>query len=263
MALVSGTMAGITRIITTDKFEPQQMLRMIEQYGVSFTLIAPSYLARLLQCQEIFTTNLSSLRCFLCGGSAVSPQLVDKINKLLPAYVCVAYGISEISGMVSANERSVEIPDSVGLLKEGMVVQIVNENGKRCGPETDGEIWIQSPFTFLGYWGDDKATAEAKDADGWFHTGDVGHFDKNGFLYLVDRKKDILKYRGYQISPSELENLILQCNGVAEVCVVGIPDPVSTDLPAAVVVKAIGKDVNESDINGVVKSNLNIMQKKK
>lgn len=103
------------------------------------------------------------------------------------------------------------------------MIQVVNDQGHRLGPDEDGELLVRPPFTFLGYWRDAAATSEAVDRDGWLHTGDVGHFDENGFLYLSDRKKDILKYRNYQISPSELENIILRIKGVANVCVVGIP----------------------------------------
>lgn len=250
-ALVGGTVAGITRIITTQPFSPDLMLQLIERYGVTFTLTAPSHVARLLQSPLIGTTNLSTLRNYICGGSAVAPELLEKFNKLLPTGVLNAYGLSEVSGIVTANEARLE--GSVGTLNDGMVVQIVDEVGQRCGIFDDGEILVKAPFTFLGYWGDEAATAEAVDADGWLHTGDVGHFDENGFLYLVDRKKDILKYRNYQISPSELENLILRCDGVAEVCVVGVPDVVSTDLPAAVIVKAAGKEVNIEEITALIK----------
>lgn len=190
----------------------------------------------------------------MCGGSAVAPELLLKMKKYLPSGVVVAYGLSELSGIVSANES--EYLSSVGALNNGMLVRIVDDDGRRKGPGEDGEIYVKATFSFLGYWGDVEATADAVDTDGWLHTGDVGHFDENGFLYLVDRKKDILKYRNYQISPSELENLILTCDGVAAVCVVGIPDSVSTDLPAAVIVKAVGKDVTSEDIETVINGKL-------
>lgn len=255
MALVNGTLAGITRIVTTHPFDPDRMLRIVEHYGVTYTMTAPSYLSRLLQSPNILTSNLSSMRHYLCGGSFVSPELVKKMNTFLPNNVCIAYGLSEVCGLVSANLRFLENSNSVGVLKEGMEARIVDDNGKLCGPESNGELYVRPPLPFLGYWRDEKATSDAIDTNGWFHTGDVGHFDLNGFLYVVDRRKDILKYRGYQISPSELENLILRCDGVAEVCVVGIPDPVSTDLPAAVVVRAIGKEVDRSKIEEIIKGN--------
>lgn len=255
MALVNGTLAGITRIITTETFDPECMLRMIEQYGVTFTLTAPSYLARLLHSPNIHTTNLSSLRYYLCGGSAVAPQLLHQVNKLLPVNICVAYGISEIGGMVSANLNFASKPNAVGLLKEGIEIRIVDDAGTKCGVGIDGEVCIRPPITFLGYWGDAAATEAAKDVDGWFYSGDVGHFDEDGFLQLVDRKKDILKYRNHQISPSELENLILECDGVSEVCVVGIPDDVSGELPVAVIVKVAGKEVSRSEIESLIEGN--------
>lgn len=253
-ALLAGTLAGITRIITTQSFDPDLMLNLIERYGVTFTMTAPSHLARLLQSPLIGTANTSTIRKYFCGGSAVALELQKKSERFLQTGVSVAYGLSEVAGLISANESTNH--NSVGTLNHGTMVQIVDDEGRRQGPNVDGELYVKTTFRFLGYWGDDMATAETVDKDGWLHTGDIGHFDENGFLYVVDRKKDILKYRNYQISPSELENLILRCDGVANVCVVGIPDDVSTDLPAAVVVKAAGKDVTCEMIEGIVKGKL-------
>lgn len=92
------------------------------------------------------------------------------------------------------------------------------------------------------------------DADGWIRTGDVGYFDADGFLYLVDRRKEILKYFGSQVSPSELENVLMQHPGIANVCVVGVSDTLAGDLPAAVVIKSTTADVTEDDINTLMKS---------
>lgn len=256
-ALVAGTLTGLTRIITTQPFDPELMLSLIEQYGVTSTLTAPSHIARLLQSPSIGCTNMSTLRSFYCIGGALAPELSEKLNKMMPTDVVDCYGMSETCGAITANEARVK--GSVGKLVDGMVVQIVNDEGQRLGPHEGGEIFVKPQFTFLGYWRDEVATANVVDQDGWLHTGDVGYFDENGFLYLIDRKKDILKYCGYQISPSELENCILRCDGVANVCVVGIPDPVSTDLPAAVIVKTAGKDVTSEEIEALIKGILFIL----
>lgn len=253
-ALIGGTLAGITRIITTQQFDPDLMLNLIERYGVTFTVTAPSHLARLLQSPLIESTNLSSIRKYCCGGSSVAAELLRKCDTIFPTGIMVAYGLSEVAGMIAGNETRND--DSVGTLCDGMVVQIVDEDERRQGPHVDGEIYVKAKYIFLGYWGDDVATADVLDKDGWLRTGDIGHFDDDGYLYVVDRKKDILKYRNYQISPSELENLILRCNGVSDVCVVGIPDAVSTDLPAAVVVKAEGKDVTIDEIKAIIQGKL-------
>lgn len=262
-ALIRGTLAGLTRIITTQPFDPDLMLRLIEKYAVSITLTAPSHVARLLQCPNIGSTNLSTMRNYICSGSSLAPELLDKVKNLLPTGILIAYGMSEGCGIIAANEE--RFRDSVGALSDGMLVQIVDEDGVRRGPNEDGEVFLRAPIQFLGYCGNDVATTEAVDEDGWFRTGDMGHFDENGFLYVVDRKKDILKYRNYQISPTELENVIMRCNGVASVCVVGIPDGVSIDLPAALIVRAVGMDVDGEDIKAIIKgkrSNPNLFMKK-
>lgn len=231
------------------------MLRLIEKYKVTFTLTAPSHIASLLQSPHIGSTDLSTLRTYICIGSSLASELSEKLNKLLPTGVVVSYGMSESCGMITANEA--RFGKSVGNLGDGLQVRIVDDDGQRKGINEDGELLVKPPITFLGYWCNEAATADVQDKDGWLHTGDVGHFDENGFLYLVDRKKDILKYQTYQVSPSELENLILGCSGVANVCVVGIPDVVSNDLPAAVIVKAAGKEVKSEEIMALIEGTKN------
>lgn len=253
LALIRGTIDGLTRIITTDAFAPDLMLRLIEKYSVTVTLTAPYHVALLLQCPTIVSANLSTVRMYLCGGSSVAHELLLKINQLLPIGLLIAYGMTECLSSIAANEDRYK--DSVGALSDGMMAQIVDDDGRRQGPNEDGEICLKPPFTFVGYYNNAEATAGAVDADGWLHTGDVGFFDEHGFLFMVDRKKDIIKYRNWQIAPNELENIILRCNGVAGVCVVGVPDDVSIDLPAAVIVKQVGGDVDIEEIKAVIKSN--------
>lgn len=217
------------------------------------TITPPFHMALILQSKEIHSTNLSNLRLFMCGGSAVSNELCIRMKEFLPNPVYVGYGLSEICGVAALAYPHPRM-GSVGPLSNATSVKLIDPDGNRCGIDKDGEIciWLQHPF--LGYYGNAQATADAFDKDGWVLSGDVGHFDQDGYLYIVDRLKDILKYRGNQISPSEIENRILEHRGVATVCVVGIPDLVSTDLPAAVVLRNDTVDVTEREISDIVKS---------
>lgn len=241
-ALIATTLRGATRVITTQPFSPELMLELVERYKVTVTISAPSHLAMLLQSPDIHIADLSSLGRFYATGSVVPDELCRRINQFLPSELRVVYGMSEVAGMVSSNV----IPTrggSVGLLISGMRVRIVNDDESvLCGPNEDGEIAIWSEPPFQGYWNNDEATAAVFDEDRWLRSGDIGHFDDDGFLYLVDRKKDMMKYRGYQISPSELEGIVLGARGVAAVCVVGVPDGESNDLPTALVVRSNSED---------------------
>lgn len=192
---------------------------------------------------------------YICGGSSVSHDLYSRMNQHLPnGTVMVGYAMTE-SSQISAVITNFE-PNSVGKIVPGMHVKIVDENGKKLGVDEEGEICVLSNIPLWGYYRDEENTKKTIDEDGWLHSGDLGYFDKNGTLFLVGRRKELLKYRGSQVSPTEIENVILKHHGVNNVCVVGVPDDISGDLPAAVIVKNNGADVNENDITNLIKETL-------
>lgn len=253
LTLMLATIVGARRIITTETFNPELFLYIVEKYKVTVTMTSPSYVALLLQSDRLCQSSLSSMKLFWCGGSYVAEELTREMNKyLINGKVQVAYGLTEIAGMLSANNTS-RNPNSVGKLVFNVKVKLIDDNGQCCGVNETGEICCKPLYPFLGYFGDDENTKQMLDDNGWLHTGDAGYFDADGYLYIVDRKKDILKYMNYQISPSELESIILTCDGVANVCIVGIPDLVKTDLPAAVVVRThFGHRITSEEIKNVV-----------
>lgn len=180
-------------------------------------------------------------------------ELCNRINQFLPNSIYVSYGMTELAGIITSNFPVPRV-GSVGQLISGTTIKIVDDKGNRCGIGKDGEIFFLLQIPFLGYYGDAAATEAFVDSDGWLHSGDIGHFDEDGYLFVVDRLKDILKYRGYQISPSEIEAAILKQPDVTTVCVVGIPDEMCTELLAAVLMKNDTVDVTEQDIIDIVKS---------
>uniref|UniRef100_T1GWV1 AMP-binding enzyme C-terminal domain-containing protein n=1 Tax=Megaselia scalaris TaxID=36166 RepID=T1GWV1_MEGSC len=140
-------------------------------------------------------------------------------------------------------------PDSSGILFPNMEVQIVDENDNKLGPNEDGEICVNNGCLWPGYHGDESATEEVYDAkEGWYHSGDKGHFDENGYLYIVDRLKEIMKCKGYHVSPTEIEGVILELQDVVDVCVCGIPDLINMNLPAAMVITTKGSSLKKDEI---------------
>ncbi|XP_037028941.1 4-coumarate--CoA ligase 1-like [Bradysia coprophila] len=253
LTLMLATIIGARRIITTETFNPELFLHIVEKYKVTVTMTSPSYIALLLQSDRLCQSSLSSMKLFWCGGSYVAEELTREMNKyLINGRVQVAYGLTEIAGLFSANNTNRNL-NSVGKLVFNIKVKLIDDNGQWCGVNETGEICCMTLYPFLGYFGDEENTKQILDDNGWIHTGDAGYFDADGYLYIVDRKKDILKYMNYQISPSELESIILTCDGVANVCVVGIPDLVKTDLPAAVVVRThFGHRITSDEIKNAV-----------
>lgn len=252
--LIATTIRGATRIITTESFSPELLLRIVEKYKVTVVLSSPTYVALLLQNERLRQSSLSSIKRYWCGGSFVAKELCEELNKyLINGTIQVAYGMTEIAGILTLNNSKHNLR-SVGKLGLNSKVKIIDDNGQQCGVNETGEICCMPLFPFLGYYGDEENTKQILDEEGWIHTGDAGYFDPDGFLYIVDRKKDILKYMNYQISPTEIESIILNCAGVSNVCVVGVPDLVRIDLPAAVIVRSnLGPKITSEEIQQIVK----------
>lgn len=133
--------------------------------------------------------------------------------------------------------------------------KIVNDNGERCGVNVDGEICMKLNYKFLGYYGNQEATDVFFDTESFIKMGDIGHYDEDGDLFVVDRKKELSKYCNFQISPSEIDAFLTESSDIKSACVVGISDAVATDLPAAVIVRADGSKIIENDVYNMVAGN--------
>lgn len=253
--VLRGLFSGATRIITTEVFSPELQLRMIEQYKVTFTINAPFQLVLMLKNEMFRKEDCSSLKYLITGGSKLPFQLKNDVEKYLPnAKVSVVYGMSEI-GQISSDFPYSNKKDSVGRLMDGYCMKIINDNGNRCGINEDGEICLKMNYKILGYFNNAEATKKAFDDEGFFLTGDIGHFDEDGELFFSDRKKDLLKYCGYQVSPSEIDAYLLTSNDIKSACVIGIPDSIATELLAAVIVRSEGSNVTEKDVFDMIAGN--------
>jgi acyl-CoA synthetase (AMP-forming)/AMP-acid ligase II len=152
-------------------------------------------------------------------------------------------------------ERGENRPGSIGPPIPGTeckVVDLVTE--EELGPGEDGEVWIRGPQVMRGYLGDDEATARTLDDEGWLHTGDIGHADEDGWFYLVDRLKELIKYKGFQVAPAELEAVLLEHPDVADAAVVGSPDEEAGEVPKAFVVAAERADLDVEALKAFVAS---------
>lgn len=233
---------------------------MIEKYKVSYIITAPSHMGLLLNSPAIKKTNLSSIQIYYCGGSILPQNFYENMNNLLTnGKVVVGYGSSEFCNCISIGFAS---ESSNGILAPNAFAKIISPTGLSLGISEKGEICAKSNFTFLGYYGDENLTKSMLDSEGWLHTGDLGYFDKDGNLNLVGRIKDILKYKNYQISPTEIEDfLINKIPGISHVSIVGIPDELATDLPAAVIVRMENSKITENEIYDLVANNFSDFKK--
>lgn len=252
MAMLVSSLANIgRRVITKEQFSPSLMVNIIEKYKVEIVITPPSQVALLLQSPEAKLADLSSIRLYSIGGGFLPKSLRDDLQDRLPkSIVSVSYGMTELGGV----SYGVAIPSLQksshfsGKIAPNVMLKVLDDGGNVLDANEVGEILVYTENQFLGYANNDEATKNVYDADGWLKTGDLGYFTEDGEIFIVDRKKDVFKYKGYEVTPSELENCIQKMKGVKMVCVVGIPDIKSGDLAAAMIVKEKNSPLTERDV---------------
>lgn len=190
-----GTLFGATRIITTEAFLPELQIRLIEQYKVTSVLNAPHQIVLMMKTDNFAKADLSSVKYLLVESDKISQIVKKEISHHLPnGAVIPCYGISETVGLISFDNSTKNDEKCVGRLCHGCCVKIMDEYGNLCGINRDGEITIKMDRKFLGYYNDPQATQEMFDAGGFISTGDIGHFDEDGDLYITGRKKDHMEF---------------------------------------------------------------------
>lgn len=182
--------------------------------------------------------NTSSVQYALCSSAPLSRQTIQAVQKRIPQLkVRQIYALTETGILCVQNDTYCQ-PGSMGVVRTGVYGRVIDtETGDVFGPNSPGEMIFKSSGIMNGYVGDSDATKSCYDKDGWFHTGDIGYFDENGEWFFVDRLKEIIKYKGYQVPPAELEALILTHPNVKDVGVIGLEDKMAGELPMAFVVK--------------------------
>nr|WHF58352.1 4-coumarate:CoA ligase [Ganoderma lucidum] len=242
--LFFGMFAGLT-IVVSPKYSLERMLQSIQQYRVTHLWLVPPQAIMICKLISLNTQSpavqdydLSSVQFVACGAAPVSGELTDQLTKVLPnALVGQGYGMTETSTMITfcQLDKRIGTPGCAGLLIPGVEARVVKVDGTLAQFGEPGELHLRSPALSLGYYDNPTATAETF-KDGWLHTGDEVKLNENGEVFVVDRIKELIKVRGFQVAPSELEGHLLDHPDVADVCVVGIPDDYSGELPFAFIV---------------------------
>ncbi|XP_016946525.1 luciferin 4-monooxygenase [Drosophila biarmipes] len=237
---------GFTRIISSKPFSAETALHMVTKYKVTCLAMAP------WQAYELYTSplatpeKLASLNIAFVIGGWISLALLRKAQELMPrTYVMFSYGTTE-TGVVTINvDHSLEC--SVGRLAPGMRIKVLGEDGQQLGPNQTGEVLIDIGLKWEGYLANPADTA-ATLQDGWINLGDLGYFDEDNNLYLVDRKKDLLKYKSKHYWPNEIEQIIAELPEVEHVCVVGVRDARYGDAAGALIIKKEGAEIEEQKV---------------
>lgn len=248
--LLKGFVLGETLVIM-ERFEFQAMLRAVEKYRVTTMPISPPIVVMLVKSQLTEQYDLRSLQTLTCGGAPLGRDISEQFKVKFPRVELVqGYAMTESGGgarMLGPDET--KRYGSVGRLGENLEARIVDPvSGEALPPGQKGELWLRGPCIMKGYIGDEKATAETLSSDGWLKTGDLCYFDSEGFLYIVDRLKELIKYKGYQVPPVELESLLQSHHQISDAAVIPYPDEEAGQIPMAFVVRKPESDVNESQI---------------
>ncbi|KAI0304294.1 amp dependent CoA ligase [Multifurca ochricompacta] len=225
-------------VVIVPKFNFVRFLESVVRYQVTHLMVVPPIAILLAKHPATKNYDISHIRYLLCGAAPVSAELQEQVVKALPnAEIGQAYGMTETCTVISMFPISQRIgtPGSAGVLIPGVRGRIVKPDGTLARPGELGEFYVTAPSLALGYYNNEKATQETF-IDGWVRTGDEGLLNDKGELFILDRVKEILKVRAFQVAPAELEGHLLQHPDVVDACVVGIPDEFSGELPLAFVV---------------------------
>lgn len=224
--MITSLMAGAT-IYPVAMFDADRLLELVQSARISVLPGVPTIFTSLLDHPRLGEHDLSSLRFAIAGATAAPATLFhDMVNTLGFETVAQAYGLTEcvVATLSRPGESLEHTAQTTGPAVEGVEIRVVDEDGGDAGLDTDGEILLRGPNVMLGYFEDQAATDAVLDADGWFHTGDVGRLDEHGCLKITDRLKDMFIVGGFNVYPAEVENALRKHPAVNESAVIGVDD---------------------------------------
>ena len=242
--ILANMLSGRSNLLLT-KFEPSDFLRAVEEYKVTDVLLVPTMINMLLECPDIKTRDLSSLTKITYGTAPMAPERIKQALAAFGPVLSQGYGQTESTAVISSlgleDHLAVNDPShahrlaSAGRPSFDVDIRIVDEDGSDVPPGDIGEIIVRGDMVMKGYWNAPELTADTI-KDGWLYTRDMGRIDEDGYLYLVDRKSDMIISGGFNVYPAEVENALMEHPAVFEAAVVGVPDDKWGEAVKAVVV---------------------------
>lgn len=233
-----GLFKGAT-IVVMPRFELEQFLGVMQTYSVTRAHLVPPVILALAKQTIIESYDLSKLKLIMSGAAPLGENLTVDCCERLNCLIKQGYGLTEaspVTHMSSEDEDAIK-HGSVGQCIPNTECKVVDlETGQELGSGREGEIWVRGPQVMKGYLNRPEATAQTVDAQGWLHTGDIGYADEEGHFYIVDRAKELIKYKGFQVAPAELEALLLRHPAIADAAVIPSPDEEAGEVPKAFVV---------------------------
>lgn len=251
-------------VVVMPSFEPKLFLSLIQEHKITHLPIVPPILTFLAKHPLVERYDFRSVRELICGAAPLAKDIAAEVKARLGIKdIRNGYGMTELSVVSNLSARGddddwekYENP-TTGRPLPGYLSKIVDiETQETLDAGQTGEICFLGEQVMLGYWNNPEATRQTIDQDGWLHTGDVGYYDEKGRLHVVDRLKELIKYKGYQISPSEIETVLLSHPAVKDAAVAGRPDERGGEVPVAFVVRQPGANVTAQELQELVKQKL-------
>jgi acyl-CoA synthetase (AMP-forming)/AMP-acid ligase II len=226
-------------LVTMPRFDLEQFLTILQDYRVTLAFVVPPMVLALAKHPLVDRFDLSALRFIVSGAAPLSAELEEACGKRLSCVVGQGYGLTETGPVLTAHpsEEARIRHGSAGQLLPNTQAKVVDlATGEALGRDQDGELCFRGPQVMRGYLNASEATAQMLDADGWLRTGDIGHVDDDGYVFVVDRVKELIKYKGHQVAPAELEAVLVSHPTIADAAVVRVPDEQAGEVPKAFVV---------------------------
>jgi len=235
-------------VLLVERFDPMSAIEAIAKHGITVLGGAPQMWAAWAAMPDLPTDSFASVKVATSGAARLDTTVAETIRSRFGLEVGEGYGLTEASPVVTASIGLPWRPGSVGAPVDGLEVRLVDADGSDVLVGDPGEILVKGPNVFQGYWNDAEATRNCIDDDGWLHTGDIALVDDEGFLYLVDRAKDLIIVSGFNVFPAEVEEVLLELDGVKACAVLGVPHPHTGEAVKAFVVVEAGHALEEDAV---------------
>ena len=250
--LMNGLLANGVRVLSMPRFDLEVALKTIQDEKVTWFFAVPPMVLAFAKHPLVDQYDLSSLQTVFSGAAPLGAELAQEAAERVGCEVVQGYGMTELSPVSHATPPGNFKAGSSGLTVANTECRLVSADGEDQDVGGRGELWVRGPQVMKGYLNNQQATDDTIDADGWLHTGDVAELDENGHYSIVDRVKELIKYKGFQVPPAELEALLLTHPQIADCAVIGIPDDEAGELPKAFIVTAPGQELSAEDVQEFV-----------